>query len=116
MAPPRSLAPALAIPTEAATKLLAQARPLEPTTATQAHTVDQGGDLTACKVHLTRPAPTLTAHRNQATGGDPGTDGPGRDTEALDNLRHSNEHIIFHGGKMHEARSHIKPFLLCYVA
>ena len=91
--------PAMAIPAEAATELLAQARPLEPATATRTHTVDQDGDLTAGKPHLTRPASTLTANGDQATSGDPGADGSGAHPEVFDDLRHSDQDTI--GSRVH---------------
>jgi len=84
----------MAIPAEAATELLAQARPLEPSTATRTDPVDQDGDLSPGEPHLTRPTSTLPAHRNQATGGNPGADGSGTHPEDLDDLLDRYQHVI----------------------
>jgi hypothetical protein len=103
----------MAIPAEAATELLTQARPLEPSTATRTHPVDQDGDLTAGEPHLPGPAPTLTANRREATGGDPGPDRSGAHLEALDDLRDSHKDVVgsrIHGGILSYGENQCKPF------
>jgi len=109
----------MAIAAEAATELLAQARPLEPSTATRTNTVDQDGDLTAGEQHATSAASTLTANRNQATGRNPGPDGSGAHPEVLDHLREAHQHAIgarCHGHTLSVGESEGKPFLLSHVA
>jgi hypothetical protein len=108
----------MAIPAEARTEHRSQDLPLEPVAATGAHTVDQDGDLTPGEPHLTGSTPTLTANRNQATGGDPGADGSGAHLEVLDDLRDGDQDVIArtHGGYSLRSRETSQPFLLFNVA
>lgn len=76
---------------------------LEPAPAHRTDTVDQIRDFATREVHRTRPAPTLPAYRFDQTGGDPCANPAGGQAEALDNLRDSDQNVVFRS--VHGAQS-----------